>query len=655
MSEKKSGKIIGIDLGTTNSVVAVMEGGEPKVIPNAEGSRLTSSVVAYLENGERLVGALARRQAVTNPKNTVYSIKRFMGRRHSEVGSEEKMVPYTVVGGADELVRVEVHGKQLSPPEISAMVLRSLKEAAEDYLGGEVTDAVITVPAYFNDSQRQATKEAGKIAGLNVRRIVNEPTAAALAYGLGKLELEKRIAVFDLGGGTFDVSILHLADGVFEVLATSGDTHLGGDDFDEAVLHWVADEFKKENGVDLRKDPMALQRLKEGVEKAKCELSSAVSTDINLPYITMDATGPKHLAMTLSRSKFEQLTESLVERTRGPCESALRDAKLSTGQVDEVILVGGSTRIPAVQALVQELFGKEPTKSVNPDEAVGLGAAVQGAILNQEEGVQDIVLLDVTPLSLGVEVQGGIMATLIERNTTIPTSKKETFSTAADSQPAVDIHVLQGERQFAKDNRTLGRFQLAGIPPAPRGVPRIEVSFDIDANGILNVKAKDLGTNKEQEIRIQASSGLSESDVDKMVKEAERFASEDKVRRELVEVKNRAEQQVYQAKKLLEEHADKIDDDDKSALEAAIKGAEDVQEGDDKDAIEAALKELETASYKISEEVYKQTGGPEGAEGMDPAAAAAAAAAAGQAGETAEATVGDDGVIDADYEVKDSE
>ncbi len=650
MSRKKVNKVIGIDLGTTNSVVAVMEGGEPKVIPNAEGNRLTPSVVGYLESGERAVGALARRQAVTNPRNTVYSIKRFMGRRHSEVAEEEKMVPYKVVGASDELVRVEVHGKQLSPPEISAMVLRALKDAAEDYLGGEITDAVITVPAYFNDSQRQATKEAGKIAGLNVRRIVNEPTAAALAYGLGKLKEERRIAVFDLGGGTFDVSILQLADGVFEVLATNGDTHLGGDDFDQVVLNWVADEFQREQGIDLRKDQMALQRLKEAVEKAKCELSSAVSTELNLPYITMDQTGPKHLTKTITRAKFESLVEHLVERTRGPCQRCISDAKVTPAQIDEVILVGGSTRIPAVQGLVKALFAREPNKSVNPDEAVALGAAVQAAILNQEEGVQDIVLLDVTPLSLGVEVQGGLMAVLIPRNTTIPTSKKETFSTASDSQPAVDIHVLQGERPMARDNRTLGKFQLAGIPPAPRGVPRIEVTFDIDANGILNVKAKDLGTNREQQIRIQASSGLSDTEVDRMVKEAEKFAGEDKSRREMVELKNRAEQQAYHNRRLVKEHGEKLDEADRKALDEAIEEVDRAREGDDRARLEAALERLEKAGYKLSEKLYQDAGaagaaagGPGGPPPGSPPPAAGESGAKPQ-----------DDVIDADYEVKDS-
>ena len=651
MSEKKKvNKIVGIDLGTTNSVVAVMEGGEPRVIPNKEGSRLTPSVVAYLESGERLVGAPAKRQAVTNPRNTVYSIKRFMGRRHSEVSEEEKIVPYKVVGAAEELVRVEAQGKLVSPPEVSAMILRDLKVAAEDYLGGDVTEAVITVPAYFNDSQRQATKEAGKIAGLNVRRIVNEPTAAALAYGLNKLKEEKKVAVFDLGGGTFDVSILQLADGVFEVLSTNGDTHLGGDDFDHVLLNFVADEFLKETRIDLRKDQMALQRLKEACEKAKIELSSAVSTDVNLPYITMDQTGPKHLTKTITRAKFEQLVDHLIERCRQPCERAIADAKVGIKDIDEVLLVGGSTRIPKVQELVKKLFGREPNKSVNPDEAVALGAAVQGAILNQEEGVSDIVLLDVTPLSLGVEVQGSLMATLIQRNTTIPTSKKEVFSTASDSQPAVDIHVLQGERPMARDNRTLGKFQLTGIPPAPRGMPKIEVTFDIDANGILNVRAKDLGTNKEQQIRIQASSGLSEAEVDKMVKEAERFASEDKERKEMIELKNRAEQQAYHNKKLVEEHGSKISDADKKELEEAIAAVEKAREGDDRKAIEESLERLEKAGYRLSEQLYK-TAGAAGAGPTESGPDGAAGAAPPPSGDAAPKS---DDVIDADYEVKDS-
>jgi molecular chaperone DnaK len=642
-------KIIGIDLGTTNSVVAVMEGGEPKVITNREGSRLTSSVVAYLESGERLVGAPAKRQAVTNPRNTIYSIKRFMGRRHSEVGSEEKIVPYKVVGASDELVRVEVQGKLVSPPEVSAMILRELKDAAEDYLGGEVTEAVITVPAYFNDSQRQATKEAGKIAGLTVRRIVNEPTAAALAYGLNKLKEEKKVAVFDLGGGTFDVSILQLAEGVFEVLSTNGDTHLGGDDFDQVLLNYVADEFLKETRIDLRKDQMALQRLKEACEKAKIDLSSAVATDINLPYITMDQSGPKHLTKNISRAKFEQLVDHLIERCRKPCESAIADAKVAIAAIDEVILVGGSTRIPKVQELVKKLFGREPNKSVNPDEAVALGAAVQGAILNQEEGVSDIVLLDVTPLSLGVEVQGGVVAVLIQRNTTIPTAKKEIFSTAADSQPAVDIHVVQGERPLARDNRTLGKFQLTGIPPAPRGMPKVEVTFDIDANGILNVNAKDLGTGKEQKIQIQASSGLSSSEVDRMVKDAERYASEDKDRKELIELKNRAEQQAYHNKKLVEEHGSKLSETDKKDLEDAIAAVEKAREGEDKKEIESSLERLEKAGYKLSEQLYKGAGPAAGA-GPDMSGAGGAAPPPPGGGDGAPK----DDVIDADYEVKDS-
>ncbi|MFQ5505627.1 MAG: molecular chaperone DnaK, partial [Planctomycetota bacterium] len=516
-------KIIGIDLGTTNSVVAVMEGGEPTVIPNLEGSRTTASVVAFTEDGERRVGASAKRQAVTNPKNTVYSIKRFMGRRHDEVDSEEKMVPYEIVGGAQELVKVRLRGKDYTPPEISAMILQHLKDAAEAYIGEKVEKAVITVPAYFNDSQRQATRDAGRIAGLDVERIINEPTAASLAYGMQGSKKEK-IVVFDLGGGTFDVSILDIGDGVFEVLSTSGDTHLGGDDFDEAVIRWLIDEFRKENGIDLAQDHMAMQRLKDEAEKAKVELSSAVQTQINLPFIAVDNSVPKHLNVSLTRAKLEQLIDPLVERARQPCLQALKDAKLKASDIDQVILVGGSTRVPAVQALVKEIFGKEPNRSVNPDEVVALGAAIQGAQLAGED-VGEMVLLDVTPLSLGIETMGAVSTVLIPRNTTIPTSKSEVFSTAADNQPAVDIHVLQGEREFARDNRTLGKFQLAGIPPAPRGVPQIEVTFDIDANGILNVKAKDRGTSKEQKIVIQTSSGLSDEEVEKMSKEAELHAA----------------------------------------------------------------------------------------------------------------------------------
>jgi len=634
----KQTKIVGIDLGTTNSVVSVMEGGEVKVIQNLEGARLTPSVVAFQEGGGRLVGAPAKRQAVTNPQRTIFSIKRFMGRRHREVAAEEKTVPYKLVGGADELVKVDVGGKQFTPPEISAMVLSNLKESAEAFLGEKVEKAVITVPAYFNDSQRQATKDAGTIAGLEVVRIINEPTASALAYGLDKKKAGK-VAVYDLGGGTFDISILDIGDGVFEVLSTNGDTHLGGDDFDKVLIDWVADEFRKEAGIDIRKDAMALQRLKEACEKAKCELSSALSTDINLPFITADASGPKHLQKALSRAKFEQLVEGLIERTKEPCTKALSDANLKPAQVDEVILVGGSTRIPAVQAMVKKIFGREPNKTVNPDEVVSVGAAIQGAILAGE--VSDVVLLDVTPLSLGIETLGGVFTRLIERNTTIPTSKSQVFSTASDSQPAVDIHVLQGERDFVKDNRTLGKFHLDGIPPAPRGVPQIEVTFDIDANGILNVSAKDRATSKEQRIRIESSSGLSKDEVERMRRDAEAHAGEDKSRREVVELKNQADHLVYETDKQLKEHGDKLPEADKQAIEAAKETLKSAAQGDDKDKLEAALRVFQEKAQRLGEVLYKAN-----KDAAQPGPAPEPTAKA-----KADAQGGDE-PVDADFEVK---
>ncbi|MCC6670470.1 MAG: molecular chaperone DnaK [Planctomycetes bacterium] len=635
-------KIIGIDLGTTNSVVSVMEGGQPVVIANLEGSRTTPSVVAFQQNGERLVGAPAKRQAITNPQNTIYSIKRFMGRRHSEVATEEKMVPYKIVGGANELVKVEVlGGKQYTPPEISAMILQALREAAEAYLGEKVDRAVITVPAYFNDSQRQATKDAGTIAGLKVERIINEPTAAALAYGLDKKKNQK-IAVFDLGGGTFDISILDVGDGVFEVKATNGDTHLGGDDFDEAIIHWLCENFRKSNGIDLRQDQMALQRLKEAAEKAKIELSSAMQTTISLPFITMDASGPKHLSENLTRAKFEQLVDHLIERCRQPCVRALQDAKMKPAEVDEVILVGGSSRIPKVQALVKELFAKEPNRSVNPDEVVSLGAAIQGGVLAGD--VSSVLLLDVTPLSLGIETLGGVMTRLIERNTTIPTSKSQVFSTAEDNQPAVDIHVLQGEREFARDNRPLGKFKLDGIPPAPRGRPQIEVTFDIDANGILNVSAKDLGTGKQQKVTIEANSGLSEGEVEKMRKDAEKFATEDKKRRETVDARNQADQMAYQFEKTLKDNEGKIDPAAKAEVERHIATVREKTKGEDKAAIQQAMADLERSMHKVSEALYRAKGG--GAEAQDEHAGAGAGAGAKGA------RAGDEDIKDADFEVK---
>ncbi len=641
-------KIIGIDLGTTNSVVAVMEGSQPVVIPNAEGSRLTPSVVAFQENGERLIGYPAKRQAVTNPKNTVFSIKRFMGRRHSEVSSEEKIVPYKVVGGPEELVKVECLGKQFTPPEISAMILQNLKETAEAYLGHKVDRAVITVPAYFNDSQRQATKDAGVIAGLKVERIVNEPTAAALAYGLEKKKTGK-IGVFDLGGGTFDISILEVGDGVYEVLSTNGDTHLGGDDFDHVLLQYVADEFKRENGIDLRNDVMALQRLMEACEKAKCELSTTVQTTINLPFITADQSGPKHLQINVSRAKFEQLIDSLVERSRQPCETALADAGLKAAELDEIILVGGSTRIPAIQAMVKEIFAREPSKNVNPDEVVSLGAAVQGAILAGE--VDDVVLLDVTPLSLGIETLGGVMTKLIERNTTIPTSKKEVFSTAADNQPAVDIHVLQGEREMALHNRTLGRFKLDGIPPSQRGVPQIEVSFDIDANGILSVSAKDLGTGKAQTIKIESSSGLSKEEVDQMRKEAEQHADEDKKNRERVDLRNQADHLVYLTEKTLKEHGSKVSDEERKTIENAKDDLKKTIEGDDTEAIKKGMETLSQASYKLSEIIYKEAAKSQAAAGAGPGTEGGGPAAEGDGAGKGKGPDGEE-VIDAEFEDK---
>ena len=634
-------KIIGIDLGTTNSVVAVMEGSSATVIENAEGKRVTPSVVAFTDQDERLVGDIARRQAVTNPQNTIFSIKRFMGRRHSEVEDDEKMIPYKLTGGSDELVKVEVKGKQYTPPEISAMILQNLKEAAEAKLGTKVEAAVITVPAYFNDSQRQATKDAGQIAGLKVERIINEPTAAALAYGLDKKKNEK-IAVFDLGGGTFDISILEVGDGVFEVLSTSGDTHLGGDDVDEVLIHHIADEFKNEQGIDLRNDQMALQRLKEAAEKAKCELSSSMQTDINLPFITADQSGPKHLNLKITRAKFEQLVGDLIGRTRKPCEQAIADAKLSPSDIDEVILVGGSTRIPLVQQIVQEIFQKEPNKSVNPDEVVAIGAAIQGGVLAGD--VSDVLLLDVTPLSLGIETLGGVMTKLIDRNTTIPSSKKQTFSTAENNQTAVDIHVLQGEREMAGANRTLGKFRLEGIPAAPRGVPQIEVSFDIDANGILSVSAKDTGTGKEQKVTIESSSGLSKDEIDKMTKDAELHAAEDRKMREAVDLRNRADQQVYSVEKTIEENGDKIDDDAKKPVEEAVAKLKTALEGTDNEAIEAASKELDAAMHKISEQLYQQAQAQTETE-QEPAGAGASTGGGDKKD--------DDDVIDADFEVKD--
>ena len=596
------GKIIGIDLGTTNSCVAVMEGGEPSVINNPEGGRTTPSVVAFTKNGERLVGQPAKRQAVTNPQKTIFSIKRFMGRMFNEVGTELEEVPYQVEKKKGGNLAVKIDDKEYTPPEISAMILQKLKQMAEEHLGTTVTDAVITVPAYFNDSQRQATKDAGKIAGLNVRRIINEPTAAALAYGMDKKKDEK-IAVFDLGGGTFDISILELGDGVFEVKSTNGDTHLGGDDFDQKLINWIADEFKNSDGIDLRKDPMALQRLREAAENAKKELSSSKQTDINLPFVTADASGPKHLNITLTRAKFEELVSDLIERTIEPCKKAIKDAGLSAADIDEVILVGGSTRMPKIQEKVKEIFGKEPNKSVNPDEVVALGAAIQGGVLAGD--VDDILLLDVTPLSLGIETLGSVSTKLIERNTTIPTRKSQIFSTAADNQTTVEIHVLQGEREMAIDNKTIGRFHLDGIPSAPRGVPQIEVGFDIDANGILNVSAKDKATGKEQSIRIEASSGLSESEIDKMVNDAKKHETEDKENREMVDLHNQAEQLVYQTEKNINEFGEKLSDDEKKILTDAVEKLKTANSSSNKDDIKSAMDELNAEWNKLASKMYE--------------------------------------------------
>jgi molecular chaperone DnaK len=633
-------KIIGIDLGTTNSVVAVLEGGAPTVIHNQDGARITPSVVAFTEDGERLVGVKAKRQAVTNPVNTVFSIKRFMGRRHNEVASEEKMVPYEITGGSAELVKVHARGKEYTPPEISAMVLGALKNAAEQYLDEPVKKAVITVPAYFNDSQRQATKDAGTIAGLEVARIINEPTAAALAYGLDNQGKDERIAVFDFGGGTFDISILEVGDGVFDVKATNGDTHLGGDDLDECLIVHIAEEFQREQGIDLRTDQMALQRLKEAAETAKCDLSTSPETTINLPFITADASGPKHLNMKMTRAKFEELCAPVLDRLRAPCVKCLEDSKLAAKDIDEVILVGGSTRIPRVVEIVKSVFGKEPHKGVNPDEVVALGAAIQGGVLAGE--IDDVVLVDVTPLSLGIETQGHVMTTLISRNTSIPTSRNETFSTAADNQTSVEIHVLQGERPMADDNRTLGKFQMMGLPAAPRGIPQIEVHFDIDANGILNVKAVDLGTGKEQTIEIKSSSGLDDAQIEKMRQDAESHADDDKQRREMADLRNLADQTCWSTEKTLKEHGDKLPEDEKKTVQDAMDALNKVKDSDDADDIQAKLEALNEASHKLAEILYKASAeaqqqgepqpGPEAGDAPPPPS--------------------DDDVVDADFEVK---
>ena len=639
-------KVIGIDLGTTNSVVAVMEGGDPVVIPNAEGGRVTPSVVGFTKDGERLVGTVAKRQAVTNPQNTVFSIKRFMGRKMGEVQDEIKRVPYKVIAGQNDLATVEIQGKRYTPPEISAMILQKMRQTAEDYLGHKVSKAVVTVPAYFNDSQRQATKDAGRIAGLDVLRIINEPTAAALAYGLDKKKDEK-VAVFDLGGGTYDISILELYDvegsRQFEVKSTNGDTHLGGDDFDQRVIDWLVSEFKRDQGIDLSKDPMALQRLKEAAEKAKMELSSTMQTDINLPFITADQTGPKHLNYTLTRAKFEQLVDDLIQRTIPPMQQALKDAGMTVDGIDEVILVGGSTRIPKVQQVVKDFFKKEPHKGVNPDEVVAIGAAIQGAVLTGEQ--KDVLLLDVTPLSLGIETLGGVTTVLIPRNTTIPTKKSEVFSTAEDSQTTVEIHVLQGERELAVYNRTIGKFQLTGIPPAPRGMPQVEVTFDIDANGILHVTAKDKATSKEQKIRIEASSGLSESEIQRMMKDAESHAAEDKERREQIDMRNRLDSMTYEVEKNAKEWSDRLSPDLKSKLDGAVERARKALRGEDFTEIRAAQEELARVYSEAGQSLYAQGQKEAGAAATEQAASASAHAQPG----------GPDDVVEADYEIVDEE